>query len=392
MQVTPSRFLFLNEALEGLKATGVPLVALHEGKLVPAAERDDIGPSYVIPQIAAHSGLSIQQSIDLFYLSLIGISLLVGIIGILFLYKRSGARFLGILGLLVVAALAGRIGDVYVFAPCAVIALMPWLCYGLRRVDRPGLFLVTFIVSAAFAGLFHVMRAHAASGAVIFGGLGLLVLHRSSLRTKGLTLCICLLMMLAPMFVLRLVLVRRDNYIREHNPGYHLAINRHPFWHSVYIGLGFVYNEHVPGYRDEVGEAKVKALDPKVTYVSTEYEALLKHEVFKIHSPTFWINNFGAKAGVIAAYLLIFGNIGVVLRLWMRKPFAFDLPFLGAMAFSALPGLLVVPYREYLLGFIALAVLYNVAYINYLFFSKSPLDTSDRRDEVGINSPAPISR
>jgi hypothetical protein len=392
MQVSPSRLLFLNETLEGLKATGVSLFRLHAGKLVPAAETDDIGASWLIPQIAYRLNLSIPQAIDCFYYSLIAVCFVLGVAGSCRLYRRLPERLMAFCGLSVITLVCIRVGDVYVFAPCLTMGLVPWLMHFLQCQDRPKVSGAVFCFAALIVAFFHYLRAHSGTGVLILAGLGLLLVSRFPLKTKIVTLVISGILMILPVIMFKTLVYQRDNYIRKHNPEYRLSINRHPFWHSVYIGLGFVYNSHVPGYDDEVGVAKAKSLDPSSKYITAEYENLLKHEVFKIHSPTFWINNFGAKAGVIAAYLLIFGNIGVVLRLWMRKPFAFDLPFLGAMAFSALPGLLVVPYREYLLGFIALAVLYNVAYINYLFFSKSPLDTSDRRDEVGINSPAPISR
>jgi hypothetical protein len=63
--------------------------------------------------------------------------------------------------------------------------------------------------------------------------------------------------------------------------------------------------------------------------------------------------------------VLLAGNFGLLAALYSRRPRSLDLAFWIAIGFSALPGLLVVPAPKYLLGCMALVVLYGLVSIDY---------------------------
>src|SRR5438067_12789674 len=97
MDIMPSRLVFLNDTLQGLNATGVPLLALRDGKFVPAAETDDFGASYVIPEMARLLKLSIPQAVNVFYYGVIIVCFVIGALGVLFLFRRVIERVIALL-------------------------------------------------------------------------------------------------------------------------------------------------------------------------------------------------------------------------------------------------------------------------------------------------------
>lgn len=118
MEIMSIRLRMLEDALAGLEQTGVSLVALRDGKLYSAGFSDDPGMYLVIPQLAKSFGLSIGETLDMFYYVLIGCSFMIALSGLLVLYRKMRERVVAVLGLIVVGALVLRTGDVYSFAPC----------------------------------------------------------------------------------------------------------------------------------------------------------------------------------------------------------------------------------------------------------------------------------
>src|SRR5205823_5534290 len=96
----------------------------------------------------------------------------------------------------------------------------------------------------------------------------------------------------------------------------------HPFWHSIYIGLGYLRNSDVPEYRDEVGFAKVQALRPEVAYPSTEYEQVLKRETFNLakRRPFLILANLLVKFLVVSLFCLCAANVGLYAAKLAHKP------------------------------------------------------------------------
>ena len=158
------------------------------------------------------------------------------------------------------------------------------------------------------------------------------------------------------------LLNQKDNYLRRNNPAYERVLREHPFWHSVYIGFGFLNNDYGIKYKDEVAIEKVRSISPKTTYLSEEYEAILKEQVLKLikTKPLFVLRTIFAKFGVISLYLLIFANVGLIAVYFHRKCWPLETAFWGAMIFNSLFGVLVIPDERYLTGFITFATLYGI--------------------------------
>ena len=370
MDVMGTRLNMLEEAYKGLETTGVSLVAYRDGKPYGAGFTDDIGTYAVIPKLAQWLELSIPQAINVFYYSVICVSLVIGLMGVYFLYENAKERIIAFFGVFAIALYSAKIGDVYVFAPCAAMSMVPWLLYAIRRPSNTKLFIWLAPIGGFLIGTLHFMRSHSGTAVALFMLVLLIFKYRGSVKDKTLVCCAMMGAMAIPVLAFGSLVRRSEHFIKTQDAQYESGLHKHPFWHSVYIGLGFVRNPYVTDYKDEVAVAKVKSIDPSVGYVTKEYEAILKREVLKIRNFSFWITNFGAKTGVVLFYFLVFANAGLILRM-VRGGFDYDLPFLAALLFSALPGILVVPDRDYLVGLNAFALLYNTMMVNSHLFRRN---------------------
>jgi hypothetical protein len=155
---------------------------------------------------------------------------------------------------------------------------------------------------------------------------------------------------------------KRDLYLTKKGSIYEPFTRGHAFWHSAYIGFGFLSNEYGIKYKDESGIEKVRSISPKTRYLSQEYEGIARAEVFRLikKHPLFVTQTIFAKLGVILFYFLIFSNLGLVAVALHRKTWQLEVAFFGAMVFNALFGIIAVPDYRYLMGFIAFATLYGI--------------------------------
>jgi len=186
------------------------------------------------------------------------------------------------------------------------------------------------------------------------------------------------------------VVAKRDAFLRAHTANPSLLDYGHPLWHSVYIGLGYVKNDAVPQYRDEVAIARVCSMDPGAGFASLQYERDLRTATLQLVQarPALVISNLLAKLPLVLAYILIFGSIG-----WLalfRRPLvaAIDLTFFAAIAFNSMFGLLVIPVLGYLFGMVAYAALFGAISFMLAFENTSlprfgSLGQSWQRNTVG---------
>ena len=56
--------------------------------------------------------------------------------------------------------------------------------------------------------------------------------------------------LLMPSFFTGIPLRKRDTFLAEHDSNYRPVMTRHVLWHATYIGLGFLSNSYVSGYKD----------------------------------------------------------------------------------------------------------------------------------------------
>lgn len=360
--IMPFRLSELEAVIAGYEKTGVPLIAIHGGSLRPAGFSDDPGLYAVVPWVARVAGLDAAAAVSVFVIALLGAAFVIGATGLLLLCRGHFARAFAVMAALCVAVVGLYVGDVYAVAPAIVLAIVPWFLVVWRRA--PVSVLTGFLILGGVAmGWAHWMRSHSATGVLLFIAVILAVdgwpARRRSRAIAGAGL---LLGLVAAGLWTRALVHQRDAYLAAAAPGYVAPEPRHPFWHSVYIGLGFTDNPHVSEYRDEIAMARVATLAPAAGFLSPRYEAVLRAEVLRIarENPLFFAQNIFAKLGVVVFFLLLFANLGLLAAAVHPLPRPLALAFAAGIAFSSLFGLLVVPLLPYLSGFAAFAALFCI--------------------------------
>lgn len=369
VNIMGTRYWDLVYTLNGNRQTGKPLVALNNTVLGPAGGPDDVGSFYLIPKFTMLLGLPLSRGIDTFYGGLVLFGFLASLGGFILLYKGILARILAFLGLLLLTALAYRIGDVYIFHFLTAVTAVPWMLLLVRRSGGHGLQLPIFLLLIGILiGIADAVRSQAGTAALIFL-CTVLLFHLSAARRWKLALLLCLAvgLLLPKLFFARLV-AERDTFLIAHCPEYNTLSARHPLWHAVYAGFGYLQNDYGLRWDDTVSWRKVQSIAPGTVYASGDYERILKHEVMLLarQHPVFVFMTLASKTGVILCVLLLATNLGLFAAALHPKPRPIEISFWLAIAFSSLPALATIPAPEYLVGLISFGALYGIVSLGFL--------------------------
>jgi hypothetical protein len=366
-RIMPTRYVEMHEALAAYCETGVPLVATDGSRYYPAGLGDDLGIYYFIPRFAVLAHLKLPKAIRLFFEAPLIFSMLIGIAFLLPSLENWKLKVWAILSLLVMTYSALRRGDVYTFQTIAVLFIVPWSLH-LERKKNVGSGSAIFMAGAGVViGFANLIRSQAATGVAIFL-IVLIALHGHWAPKQKLALLVALIAgFVAPAVYFHGLQSRRDAFLAAVQPDSIRLLDRHPFWHSVYLGFSFVPNKYVPGYQDELVSEKVRSVAPSVGYLSPEYERIVRTEVFRLirDHPLFSLVTMLAKLGSIGFLLLLSSNVGLLASALYPKPWPMEVAFWSAMGFNSLFGFVVIPHRQYLMGFTAFAVLYGIISIGY---------------------------
>jgi hypothetical protein len=353
------RYREANEAISGWNEAGVPLVGRLDGRWEPVPCGDDTGIFYLVPLLARTTGWSADRSLDSFLFGVLGVSAITGMAGLWLTASGLLQRVIAVVPISVGEYLSYKVGDVYLIQGAVVLMLTPWLVYSLKAGVIPRRrFLIVFL-SGFILGLAQWMRTPASSPVVVL----FLILLCSSLlqRSQKVLLALTLIAgMILPLQYARIPLHQRDRFLAAHQPGYRPPLNHHLFWHTAYLGLGYLTNPFVKEWRDGLAVEYVQAIDPAAIYGGEEYEALLRAQVEDIvhRHPKFILDTMAAKCGVLACMLLLSINIGFAAAIAKPKPPGTEMAFWLAMATAAAPGIIAVPAAPYVLGMITLALCY----------------------------------
>jgi len=290
----------------------------------------------------------------------------VGIYGTMHLLKTLPAKILYFIELSFLGALIIKYGDIYQIAPCLALAAVPLLLQNLcsERGDRALWRDAAALGTAGFIfGLAHLVRSHSATGLMLF--VIILLLFGTAVRAwhkRLLLVAIVLIGFMLPLLYMNHVADMRDAFLKAHQPNYHPVLRQHPFWHTVYIGLGYLSNDYGLAYKDIVAAKKAHELAPDTPWYIPQYDAALKTAVIDLlrKDPVFVVGTLLAKFGAVLVYFLFAANFGLLAAIRYPKPWAVEVAFVAGLAFNALFGLVAVPYPTYLEGFIAFAMLYGV--------------------------------
>ena len=130
----------------------------------------------------------------------------------------------------------------------------------------------------------------------------------------------------------------------------------HPFWHTVYIGVGYLPNSYGLKYFDTTAIERVRRTDPNVRYLSPRYETILREAYFDLvrDHPVWVATQYAVKALVATAdtapyLLLVLLTIPAMLLLGperrvRRRWVMLTLPALIVMF---LPSMVAIPEQSY---------------------------------------------
>ncbi len=366
MPVMPSRILELERTLVCLKEFGAPLVMNVQGTCQPAGFADDIGLYYFAPLLALKTGWSALQATRFLFLSMLLLGFLGGVAGCLALFRRPGARVASVVALGLLAVFAYVVSDVYVTPVFLVSGLAPLFLYAVEK-NRAGGLLTIAALGGVLGGYGNLIRSHAGTGFWILAGVALLLARGVSGKTRLAVLGVFLLSAALPVWHFRHLEGRRDAFLLKTDAAYKPEAMSHPFWHSLYIGFGYLPNARGILYDDMCAAAKVESTRPGTPYCSKEYEDVLRVATWEVvrDDPGFALRTLGAKAVRVAGWAILSVHLGWFFLLRAFPGWRRVLPFLAAGGFLALPGLLVMPFGSYLSGMVAVAVVFGVFLVGW---------------------------
>jgi hypothetical protein len=282
--------------------------------------------------------------------------------------------------------------DLYALGPIAAIPLclvmiqrQPAAGNGQQR--NPMFAIACCLLSVACLGLglgiLNAIRGHTGTTGLVFALLLLVALPQTPWRRK-LALSAALFAGAAvPVLWFQTLLSRRDTYLAEHQPGYVAPVRGHVLWHAVYVGMSFLDQGRNYGlaYEDDAAKRRVRAEHADANYWSPIYEPTLYEAVIGLarEHPLFVSATVFAKIGVLLMYLFPFANLGLIAGWLYPKGWRVEGPLWAALAFSALPSLVLYPEPCFSLGFIAVATLYGVVSVNHALQQRSEA----RQKQVG---------
>lgn len=364
--IMPCRYEVLDRIVAGLHS-GVPFVGFDGSSYVPFSNADDLGIYYYIPKLVEFFSLSLDEGILFFFQALMLFSFVSALIGFFLLYRSWTQRIIACVMLADLYRVASLTTDTYLAYMASCLAVIPlFLFFVYKRPYRP--YVLPFFFGAGFfLASMHYIRAYSSVAVILF--MIIVLTCRAAYTWRKKLLCVAALMcgMAVPYAHFSYLYQQHVNFIKTTMPDKMVPLKNHTLWHSVYIGFGFLNNDHNIVYSDMCAVDRVKDVAPGTLYCSAEYEKVLLCEVLSLLKDhrNFVIKTIFAKLGVLFFYFLRFAHIGILAAIFYRKPWWLECAFAAACAFNALFGLLIMPSMLYCLGFITLAALYGIVSINY---------------------------
>lgn len=384
------RYKMLQEALSGYQQFHVPFVTSNN---TFAGFSDDKGIYFLIPKLAQLLHLSLDQSITIFYMSIIGIAFVLSLIGALLFFQSWLGRISFIMCSFILAMISYiYIYDVYLVSTAITIATIPWLLYFVYRNNHTKHFVIFLVLCGILAGFSQYIRSFSSIPIILFTLILIVTCKNLNLKAKTLLTSSLMLGFLLPVLYFNYLFWESSNYLKIHNPHGNLAelASSHPKWHSIYLGLGYVSNPYGITSSDTTSKNKAESVEKNVAYLSKRYEAILKNETIKfieLHPDYFialtkkkiydsfknlslfafkgenipWLDAFTKliyKTLLPGSFILLFSVVFLRRYLWLHAA------FLASIIISLIPVILVIPFFKYLGEFLSLTYLYVFVFIS----------------------------
>ena len=268
-------------------------------------------------------------------------------------------------GLVFIASMVWKQGDLYMMGPCAMLAVLPMALLLLRReAGREGRwrrlqFPLCLFLAGALLGTSHFIRSHSGTSAALFIVTAIWLMGAIRWRRKTVLTTALLAGTLIPAVFFSFQLNRRDLVLAQLNPDYLPSARQHPLWHSVYCGLGYLQNGYGFQWYDGTAIERVRRDAPEAAFCSKEYEATLRTAVFDLYrtDSAFVVRTVFAKVGMLLFFLLRYASLGIVCLGLLKGRRNLQVAFVVAIAFESLFSIIALPAGGYVLGFCSMAIL-----------------------------------
>jgi hypothetical protein len=364
--------------LQGTRADGLnwTLTALHRGApvltalppgsrvLLPSGGGDDQGLYLYVPWLANLLGW--QDPVNLLrWIALVALA--VPILLFPWMVRTITGSTLAALAspfALLIGLWLMPLGDIYWVATWVVLLPVPLLLILDRRWPRHGLLALCGLL--VLASVATSIRSQA--GLPVLIGAVLVVLRRPWSRwARGGAVVLCVVAYLSVgTFGIAAAREVRSSQLGGQWTIAGDTVSSHPFWHSTYIGLGYLPNKWDIRYYDTIAYRDVLRVDPKARFLGPAYSRILRERYFHLlrEDPGYAAKVYGAKLLValrpVAPALLAL----VLIAPWLllvdprRRRWRRDALFVGAAALVGLAApMIATPYSAYLLGWLPAVLL-----------------------------------
>ena len=368
--IQASRATELRDSLAMIKHGGPLLLGRHpNGQLYAVGVTDDQGLFVYIPWLSHVLGVSDPVNM-LRYLYIALFTLTAGIYPFLF-WRLTGSTLAGLAAPLLLLACVRSIGfnDLYWIPAWGILTLLPIIFLMSNRWPaRIGVPLVAAL--GVLASLLTSMRSQAGLPIVLALATVIVMQRWRWWQTAAVIALLAVAYISVNTFVIPAVRAHRDDRIGT------TALSRdqpsgHPFWHTAYIGLGYLPNSSKLHYRDQDAAARVEREAPGARFLSGRYATTLRKAYFRVitREPGEWLRQNAAKALVMIAdaapYLVLVAlTLPALLLLEQqgrrRRWLLLTLP---ALVITLLPALIAIPFQIYeeglygILGLVAIVAL-----------------------------------
>lgn len=358
----------LRSALDTLDRGGPILTSSPPGSnvLYPAGSGDDQGLYLIVPWVSHVLGASDPVNV----LRWMALGAFGGTVAAYpwLIRQLSGSTLAALLSpfLLLIGLWLMPLGDIYWASAWAILALLPAVLVLDRRWPRHGLAILCGLL--VLASLASAIRGQAGLPVLVAAVLVVIRLPWSRWRRAG-AIVLCLVAYVS-VSNLAMAAARAE---RDHQLGNRALVTTggtgHPFWHTAYIGLGYLRNDWDIRYYDGVAYRDVLRKDPKARFLGPAYGRILRDRYFHLigDDPVFAVKDYGAKVIVaLRPALVALGALALIGPLLLlsgasRRRWRRDALFVLLAALIGLTApLLAIPEGGYLLGWLAAVLLAGI--------------------------------
>jgi hypothetical protein len=338
---------------------GPPLLGFTQnGGYYPIGIDDDRG-SYVYLSFIGRS-LGIDDANTLLKWFFIAIFIPTFLFYPLVFYRIFGSILAAIIAPLVLIFEFGFLQNTGVYWPPAwtALSLLPLVLLAYKRWSPRSIWWLTAImVAASFAS-----SIRSGGGVpILIAAIAVVLVRARSWSTRGVYVLLLLVAYLSiSTFAMHAIQKQRDAVVGTDMTSPYP--NGHVFWHSAYIGLGYLANPYGLRYDDNVAFARARQADPTAVFPSKKYESTVRklYVDFVFDHPGFVLRTYVSKAAVIlrSAFeelplVFILLPFALIASRWRRTMLEYVLLAAPAVLLSSSSLILTVPYHELQVGWLA---------------------------------------